>query len=100
MLLEKGKISRALDKTQDSQEVIGLVESLRQTILIYQVRARHRRGWKTLTLGTGVTTTVDIQQSRPFDREPLLPVAGVEAEWLLDRFKASFDALLGLHQVR
>ena len=100
MLLEKGKVSRALDKTQDSQEVIGLVESLRQAILIYQVSVGHHQGRKALTIGTGVTTTVDIQPGRPFDCEPLLPVAGAETEELVGRFKASFDTLLGLHQVR
>ena len=36
-LSEKGKVARVLDKTQDSQEVIRLVEKLRQAILIYQV---------------------------------------------------------------
>jgi len=72
-LLEKGKVARAFDKTQDAQEVIGLVESLRQAILIYQVSVRRHQSRKTLTLGTGVTTTVNIQPGRPFDREPLLP---------------------------
>lgn len=33
----KGKMVRFLDKTQDSQTVIKLVEDLRQAILIYQV---------------------------------------------------------------
>ena len=36
-LSEKGKVARVLDKAQDSQEVIRLVERLRQAILIYQV---------------------------------------------------------------
>ena len=39
VLSEKGKVARVLDKTQDSQEVIRLVEKLRQAILIYQVSA-------------------------------------------------------------
>ena len=33
----KGKTARILDKTQDSQAIIKLVEDLRQAILIYQV---------------------------------------------------------------
>jgi len=45
-LSEKGKVARAFDKTQDSQEVIGLVESLRQAILIYQVSVGHRQSRK------------------------------------------------------
>ena len=36
-LLGKGKVAQMLDKIQDSQAVIKLVEDLRQAILIYQV---------------------------------------------------------------
>ena len=39
----KKKLARVLDKTQDSQEVVKLVEKLRQAILIYQVSAKGRR---------------------------------------------------------
>ena len=39
----KKKLARVLDKTQDSQEVVKLVEKLRQAILVYQVSARGRR---------------------------------------------------------
>jgi len=99
-LSEKGKVARVLDKSQDSQEVIGLVESLRQAILIYQVSAGHRQSRKLLTRGTGGPTTVNIQPGRSFDRESLLPVAGFETQRSVGRFKASFDTLLGLHQVR
>jgi hypothetical protein len=49
VLSEKGKLARVLDKAQDSQEVIKLVEKLRQTILVYQVSPRHRQGQKSLT---------------------------------------------------
>jgi uncharacterized membrane protein YcjF (UPF0283 family) len=37
-LLAKEKWTRFLDKAQDAQEVVRLVEQLRQAILIYQVR--------------------------------------------------------------
>ena len=37
VLSEKGKVARVLDKSRDLQEVIGLVEKLRQAILVYQV---------------------------------------------------------------
>jgi len=40
VLSEKGKVARALDKTRDLQEVIGLVERLQQAILVYQVSTR------------------------------------------------------------
>ena len=40
-LSEKSKVARVLDKTQDLQEVIGLVEKLRQAVLVYQVSTRH-----------------------------------------------------------
>ena len=59
-LSEKGKVAKVLDKTRDSQEVIGLVEKLRQAILIYQVSAGQCQGRRPLTRGAGVTTTVDI----------------------------------------
>jgi hypothetical protein len=36
----KKKLARVLDKAQDSQEVIKLVEKLRQAILVYQVSVR------------------------------------------------------------
>ena len=39
-LLEKGKIARVLDKAQDSEEVVKLVEELRRAILVYQVGTR------------------------------------------------------------
>ena len=41
-LSEKSKVARALDKAQDLEEVIGLVEKLRQAVLIYQVGVKHR----------------------------------------------------------
>ena len=50
-LSEKGKVARALDKTQDLQEVVGLVEKLRQAILIYQVSVGHYQSRKSLTRG-------------------------------------------------
>jgi len=97
-LSEKGKVARVLDKTQDSQEVIRLVEKLKQAILVYQVSVKHRQSRKPLTRGADVTTTVDIQPGCPIDRESLpLPF---ETELVVDRFKSSFDVLLKLHRVR
>ena len=79
-LSEKGKVARVLDKAQDSQEVVALVEKLKQAVLIYQVSIRHCQGRKPLTRGTGVATTVNIQPGRPFDRESFPPVSGFEAQ--------------------
>jgi len=59
-LSDKGKVARVLDKKGDSQKVVGLVEKLRQAILIYQVSGKYYRNQKSLTCGTGITTTVDI----------------------------------------
>ena len=82
-LSNKGKVARAFDKKQDSEKVIGLVETLRQAILIYQVSGKHRRDRKALTRGPGIAATVDIQPSRPFDGEFLLPVPGLETKrWI------------------
>jgi hypothetical protein len=69
VLSEKGKVARVLDKTRDSAEVVALVEKLRQAVVIYQVSAGNRGGRKSLTSGTGVTTTVDIQPGVPINRE-------------------------------
>lgn len=99
-LSEKGKVARVLDKAQDSQEVIGLVEKLRQAILIYQASIGHCRGRKSLTRETGVTATVNIQPSRPLDREFPPPISDFRTQRSDHRFKASFDVLLKLHQVR
>ena len=69
----KGKVARVLDKSQDAQEVIKLVEKLRQAILVYQVSPKHLQSWTLLTRRTGVTTAVDIQPGRPLDSE-LIPI--------------------------
>ena len=53
-----------------------------------------------MTPGTGVTTTVNIQSGPPIDRESLLPVLELEAKRAVGLFKASFDTLLKVHQVR
>jgi len=79
-LSEKGKVARMLDKSQDAQEVIGLVEKLRQAILVYQVSTRHYRRRKWLTSGIGIATTVYLQPGRPSDREFLFVVSDFEAE--------------------
>ena len=99
-LSEKGKIPRVLDKTQDSGEVIKLVEELRRAILVYQVSARHRRSRKSLTRGAGVAAAVDIQPGRPFDCKFLPLGFDLETKLVVGWFKSSFDVLLKLHQVR
>ena len=100
-LSEKGKVARVLDKTRDLQEVVGLVEKLRQAILVYQVGAKGRWAQSdSLTGGIGVTTTVDIQSGRSIDREFLSLVSNFETKPAAGRSKSSFDVLLKLHQVR
>jgi len=99
-LSEKGKIARVLDKTQDAQEVIKLVEKLRQAILEYQVSGRNHWSRKPLIRGTGITTAVNIQSGRPVDREFLHPVSDFETDQAVGLFKSSFGVLLKLHQVR
>ena len=101
-LAGKGKLARALDKAQDSQEIIKLVEELRQAILVYQVSSRGRGSHSrvSLTRGTGVTATVDIQPGRPIECKFLPLIFDFETKLAVGRFKSSFDALLKLHQVR
>ena len=99
-LSEKGRVARVLDKTRDSQEVIKLVEKLRQAILEYQVSGRNHWNRKPLIRGVGITTAVDIQSGRPVGRESLHPVSEFETHRAVGLFKSSFDVLLKLHQVR
>ena len=93
-------MARVLDKTQDSQEVIRLVEKLRQAILVYQVGARDLWNWKLLTCETGITTTIHIPPGCPADCEFLPHVFDFETQWEDCRLKASFDTLLKVYQVR
>lgn len=75
-LSEKGKVARILDKMRDSQEVISLVEKLRQAILVYQVSNRRETIaiWDNRTV-TGITTTINLRPGCPFDRRFLLLVS-------------------------
>ena len=61
---------------------------------------RQGRSWESLTRGTGVTTTVNIQPGRPADCEFLLPAFEPDTKQAAGWFKASFDVLLKVHQVR
>ena len=68
-LTEKGKLARVLDKTHDLEEVMKLLEKLRQTILVYHVSIRLHRYRKPFTRGTGITGTVNIQSTHSIDGE-------------------------------
>jgi len=45
VLSKKEKGARFLDKTQDSGEVVKLVEELRRAVLVYQVSVKCLQGW-------------------------------------------------------
>ena len=77
-MAEKGKVARVLDKAKDSQEVIKLVEKLRQAILEYQVGARNSHSRNLLTRGVGITTAINLQPGRPADCEFLHHVSDFE----------------------
>ena len=76
------------------------MEKLGQAILIYQVSARDLQSRKQLARRSGISTPVNIQPSRPFDREFLLPVFASGTQRPVGQFKTSFDVLLKLHEVR
>jgi len=61
-LLAKKNAARFLDKAKGSQEVVGLVEQLQAAIVYYQVSGNNTA--QTLTLGTALAATVDIQSDR------------------------------------
>ena len=99
-LSEKGKVTRLLDKTRDSQEMTRLVEKLSQAVPIHQVSAGDHQSRKRLTHRTGIPTTVNIQPSRPLGRDFLLPVFVSGTQRSVGQFKTSFDVLLKLHELR
>ena len=84
-LLEKGKIVRVLDKGRDSEEVIKLIEKLRQAILVYQVGAKLCQKLESLICGAGIAAAINIQQSNPIDRKPLPPFSDFETEPMAGR---------------
>jgi hypothetical protein len=79
-LLEKGKLARVLDKGRDSEEVIKLIEKLRQAILVYQVGAKLGQKLESLIRCAGIAAAVNIQQSDPIDRRFLPPFYDFKTE--------------------
>jgi len=73
--LEKGKTARFLDKAQDTQAVIRLIDQLQKTILIYQVCAKSCQVQAGLTrVMTDVPTAIDSQPGRAVDGKFLCAV--------------------------
>jgi len=60
-ILEKKTAVGFLDKTKDSQEVISLVDELRNAIIGFQVGKKHMALPRANTRGTALATTVDAQ---------------------------------------
>ena len=63
-LLEKKGITGFLDKAEDSQEVVKLVEQLRTAIAYYQVSGNYVAWTRANAHGPALTATVDIQSDR------------------------------------
>ena len=78
--MEKGKVARVLDKGRDSEEVIKLIEKLRQAILVYQVGAKLCQKLESLICGAGITAAINIQQNNPIGRKPLPTFPDFETE--------------------
>ena len=76
------------------------MEKLRQAILIYQASAIDLQSRNRLTRRTGISTTVNIQPTRPLDSELLLPVFDFGTQRSVGQFKTSFGVLLKLHEAR
>ena len=98
-LSEKGKVARILDKTQDKEEVVKLIEQIRRAILIYQVTIKLYQSRKSLIFGTDVTATVIVHPGCPIDREFLRLEFDFETNLAVRWFKSSFGALLKPRQV-
>ena len=75
---------------KNSDELFSCIRSVLNTI----------RAGGSLTRGTGVTAAIDIQPSRPPDREFALTTSDCKGKLLTGRIKSSFDALLKTRQVR
>jgi len=56
----KEKTAGFLDKGKHSQEVVDLIEQLRDAIVYYQVSGDHAVQTRANTYGTALTTTIDI----------------------------------------
>ena len=68
VLLEKGKITRFLDKAKDARAVVRLIDQLQRAILIYQVCAMSWQVQSELTrVTTGVPTAINPQPGRAAD---------------------------------
>jgi hypothetical protein len=63
-LLEKKTVAGFLDKMKDSQEVVSLVEELRNAIVCYQVSENYLVLPGVNTDGTALAATVDVQSDR------------------------------------
>ena len=72
-LLEKKTMAGFLDKTKDSQEVVNLVEELRNAIVCYQVSENHLVLPRVNTHGTALAATVDVQSDRKTNCKVTLP---------------------------
>ena len=77
-LLEKGKVARVLDKEQEAQAVVRLIDQLQKTILIYQVCTGGCRVSAGLTRSMAdVPTAVDPQPGHTIDGKLVQDIFGV-----------------------
>ena len=63
-LLQKGVAARFVDKTEDSQEVVRIVEEFRNAIVFYQVSGSHTAQTCVNTDRIDIATTLDVQPNR------------------------------------
>jgi hypothetical protein len=60
VIRKKKGMAGLIDKSNDSQEVVSLVEELRRAIVYYQVREDHAVSPRVNTRGTALAATVDV----------------------------------------
>ena len=63
-ILEKKQVPGFFDKASDSQEVVKLVEDIRNAIMDYQVSGKRTERTRINANGIGLSTTVNIQSDK------------------------------------
>lgn len=70
---QRGKITRFLNGTKDTDKLGALVEDIRDVMMDYQVRAQGARFYLSLTSALDVPATGYLREELPLNRESYSP---------------------------
>ena len=88
-----------LDEAKNSEEVVNLIEQLRNAIVFYQVGRNYEMLTSVNTIGTDIAATGDILSNTEFDCEAALNAVDLRADSVPGLTKSSFNASLKLREV-